>query len=336
MDKFKHLSPEQRYQIEALNRNGTSQTKIAAIIGVNKSTVSRELQRNTGKRGRYSGEYRAEVAQNRTNERHKLKKKRVKFTESLKEEARKMLVEDKLSPELISAIWKKQGKEGVCYETLYNWIFTAKKSSHWKYRKDRDLYRNLRHGKRKRKRGNYRHTRGMIKERVPIDQRPSVVENRKRIGDIEVDLMMGKNHKSALLVLVDRATLITTIEKLDGKNAETIEQKISKRIQRIGSSFFKSITFDNDMAFANHHRIRDKFNVPTFFTRPYTSQDKGTVENRIGLIRAFLPKGTDLNEISWKHIQSIESKINNRPVRKFGYLSPIEYLKKKLGVAFMT
>ncbi|RZS94579.1 IS30 family transposase [Cecembia calidifontis] len=336
MNKFKHLSQEQRYQIEALFRNGTSQTKIAAIIGVNKSTVSRELQRNTGKRGRYSGEYKAAVAQNRTDERHRLKRKRIKFTESLKEEARKFLVVDKLSPELISVTWKKQGKEGVCHETLYNWIFTAKKSSHWRYRRDRELYKNLRHGKRKRKRGNYRHTRGIIRERVPIDQRPPVVEKRQRIGDIEVDLMMGKNHKSALLVLVDRATLVTTIEKLDGKNADIIEQKIAKRIQRIGASFFKSITFDNDMAFANHYKIRDKFNIPTFFTRPYTSQDKGTVENRIGLIRAFLPKGTDLNQISREQIQNIETKINNRPIRKFNYLSPIECLMKKLGVAFMT
>jgi len=86
------------------------------------------------------------------------------------------------------------------------------------------------------------------------------VELRQRIGDIEVDLMMGKNHQSALLVLVDRVTLITTLEKLEGKNADVIEQKITRRIERIGSSFFKSITFDNDKAFTNH-RIRDKFKL---------------------------------------------------------------------------
>lgn len=141
MNKFKHLTPEQRYQIEVLNRNRTSQTKISAIIGVNKNTISSELQRNIVKGGRYSGEYRSEVGQNETNERHKLKKKRIKFIESLKEETRKIPIEDKLSPELITATWKKQGKEGVCYETLYNRIFIAKKSSHWMYRKDRDLYK---------------------------------------------------------------------------------------------------------------------------------------------------------------------------------------------------
>ena len=123
----------------------------------------------------------------------------------------------------------------------------GKKINHRQFRKDRGLYKHLRHGKRNRKRGNYRDSRGLIKERVSIEKRPSVVELRQRIGDIEVDLMMGKNHQSALLVLVDRVTLITTLEKLEGKNADVIEQKITRRIERIGSSFFKSITFDNDI-----------------------------------------------------------------------------------------
>ncbi|QYH37309.1 IS30 family transposase [Algoriphagus sp. NBT04N3] len=336
MQKFNHLSPEQRYQIEILIKQGVTQTGIARALGVHKSTICRELRRNTGLRGRNAGEYVARVAQNRTDERHKLKPKNIRFKAELKEQARVWLKEEKLSPELIAAKWELDGNPGVSHETIYQWIWKAKKSKHWSLTRDRELYKCLRHGKRKRKRGNYRDSRGIIKERVPIEQRPAVVALRERIGDIEVDLMMGKNHQSALLVLVDRATLITTMEKLSGKNADAIEQKLAKRIQRIGPSFFKSITFDNDMAFANHHLIRDKYNIPTYFTRPYTSQDKGTVENRIGLIRAFLPKKTDLNEISTEQIQAIEAKINNRPVRKFNYLSPIQKLKQKLGVALIS
>lgn len=333
MQKFNHLCPEQRYQIEILIKQGVTQTGIARALGVHKSTICRELRRNTGLRGRNAGEYLARVAQNRTDERHKLKPKNIRFKAELKEQARVWLQEEKLSPELIAAKWELDGNPGVSHETIYQWIWKAKKSKHWSLTRDRDLYKCLRHGERKRKRGNYRDSRGIIKERVPIEQRPAVVALRERIGDIEVDLMMGKNHQSALLVLVDRATLITTMEKLSGKNADAIEQKLAKRIERIGPSFFKSITFDNDMAFANHHLIRDKYNIPTYFTRPYTSQDKGTVENRIGLIRAFLPKKTDLNQISTEQIQAIEAKINNRPVRKFNYLSPIQKLKQKLGVA---
>lgn len=336
MQKFNQLSLEQRYQIEVLNKEGFSQTAIACRVGVHKSTISRELKRNTGKRGRSAGNYSARIAMNRAQERHKYKPKHRRFTEVMKEQSRIWLEDEKLSPELIAARWRVNGQPGVSHETLYQWIWLAKKSNHWQFRKDRGLYKHLRHGKRKRKRGNYRDSRGLIKERVSIEKRPPVVEQRQRIGDIEVDLMMGKNHQSALLVLVDRATLITTLEKLEGKNADVIEQKITRRIERIGASFFKSITFDNDKAFANHHRIRDKFNLPTFFTRPYTSQDKGTVENRIGLIRAFLPKGTDLNQYSVEQIQSIELKINNRPVRKFDYLSPLQKLKQKLGVALIS
>ncbi|GAB2478259.1 IS30 family transposase [Algoriphagus taiwanensis] len=336
MQKFNHLSPEQRYQIEILIKQGMTQTGIARALRVHKSTICRELGRNTGLRGRNVGEYVARVAQNRTDERHKLKPKNIRFKAELKEQARVWLKEEKLSPELIAAKWELDGNPGVSHETIYQWIWKAKKSKHWSLTRDRELYKCLRHGKRKRKRGNYRDSRGIIKERVPIEQRPAVVALRERIGDIQVDLMMGKNHQSALLVLVDRATLITTMEKLSGKNADAIEQKLAKRIERIGPSFFKSITFDNDMAFANHHLIRDKYNIPTYFTRPYTSQDKGTVENRIGLIRAFLPKKTDLNEISTEQIQAIEAKINNRPVRKFNYLSPIQKLKQKLGVALIS
>lgn len=336
MQKFNHLSPEQRYQIEVLNKEGYTQTKIAALVGVHKSTISRELKRNTGKRGLHSKNYLAKVAINRTRERHRLKRKKIRFAEHLKQQARAWLAEEKLSPEFISATWKKLNQPGVSHETLYGWIWKAKKSHHWSMAQDRGLYKHLRHGKRKQKRGNYRQNRAMIKERVPIDQRPRLVEDRCRLGDVEVDLMMGKNHQSALLVMTDRATLLTTLDFLPSKQAEQVRAKIERRINWIGPSWIKTCTFDNDMAFALHHEIRDKYGIKTFFTRPYTSQDKGTVENRIGLIRAFLPKGTDLNEISDQTIADIEQKINNRPVRKFNYLTPKEKLLSYKPVALIT
>jgi len=336
MQKFNHLSPEQRYKIEILIKEGYTQTHIAAAIGVHKSTISRELKRNTGKRGLHSKSYQAKVAINRTRERHRFKRKKIRFTEALKEQARMWLERDKLSPELIAAQWEKQEQQGVSHETIYDWIWKAKKSRRSDSIQDRGLYKHLRHGKRKQKRGNYRQNRGVIKERVPIDQRPDIVQTRERLGDIEVDLMMGKNHQSALLVMTDRATLVTTMDFLPSKEAELVKTKIQQRIEWIGTSWIKTLTFDNDMAFALHHELRDKYRIKTFFTRPYTSQDKGTVENRIGLIRAFLPKGTDLNEISDQTIAEIEQKINNRPVRKFNYLTPKEKLLSYKTVALIT
>ena len=142
-----------------------------------------------------------------------------------------------------------------------------------------------------------------------------------------MDLMMGSNHKSALLVMTDRASLITMLERLSGKNATEVYERMKKRLTNFSSSWVKTLTFDNGKEFAQHQKIGQLLNAKTYFTRPYTSQDKGTVENRIGLIRRFLPKKTDLNLISKKRIKEIETLINNRRVRKFGYISPIEKLK---------
>ncbi|MDZ7658179.1 IS30 family transposase [Fodinibius sp.] len=170
---------------------------------------------------------------------------------------------------------------------------------------DKGLYKHLKHGRHKRRRGNRQDSRGRIKGRVSITKRPEVVEERSRLGDIEVDLMMGKAHKSALLVLTDRATLLTALQKVTSRKAEEIANQITGRLGQIPSSFVKTLTFDNDKAFARHQDIAENLEADTYFTRPYTSQDKGTVENRIWVLRRFFPKGTDLRKISQERISII-------------------------------
>ena len=147
--------------------------------------------------------------------------------------------------------------------------------------------------------------------------------------------MMGKNHQSALLVVTDRATIKTSIRKVNGKNSSAIAKKIIS-IFKTQSHWIKTLTFDNDMAFAKHLHIANKLGVKTFFTRPYISQDKGTVENRIGVIRMFYPKKTDFNRISYQDVKKVENHINNRPVRKFNYLTPNQLFNKKIRVAFIS
>jgi IS30 family transposase len=176
----------------------------------------------------------------------------------------------------------------------------------------------------------------MVLNSFSIEKRPHNVDHRERMGVVEVDLMMEKHHKSALLVMTERKTLITTLDFLQGKDSRVVVQIISDRVSRLGSSWIKTMTFDNGKEFAGHYKITEEHGVKTFFTRPYTSQDKGTVENRIGLIRRFLPKKTDLNLISLSRIREIETMINNRRVRKFEYLSPIEKLKSTWPVALIT
>ena len=329
MKNYKQLTLSQRYQIEALLQAGLSQTLIANQLGFHRSTISRELQRSIARRGRTSGCYVADNTERKSQDRHKQKFKRVLLTAEIKRVIAKKMIQDKWSPELISKKGKQLGIIKISHETIYKWIWESKHTNTKSNREYKMLYKELKHGKRSQKRGNIKDTRGSISNRVHISQRPGVVEQRKRIGDLEADLMMGKDHKSALLVLTDRATLITMIEKLNGKTAQEVTCKIKERLSRFSASYVKTITFDNGKEFAGHMEIAEEFNIKTYFTTPYTSQEKGTVENRIGVIRRFFPKKTDLRKISKQRIKQVELSINNRPIRKFNYLSPIETLNNK-------
>ncbi len=331
MNKFKQLNQEQRYQLEALLKAGNNQTQMAQIIGVNKSTVSRELRRNTPKRGRGAKCYHAARAHLKTMSRHKEKPKHIRFTDAMKKRIKFWMEQDRLTPELIVATAAAQGMNMVSHEAIYQWIWDMKHGNKKKNIPFKNLYRNLKHGRRRQKRGRIKDCRGIIPNRVSIEKRPKVVDKRKRMGDVEVDLMMGCNHKSSLLVITDRATLKTKLRKLSGKNSALISRKIISALAAYThtNSKIRTLTFDNDMAFADHQHVAQSLNAFSFFTRPYTSQDKGTVENRIGVIRMFLPKKTDLNLISHQKIHSIENKINNRPVRKFNYLTPNQLFFQK-------
>lgn len=329
MKKYKQLNPYQRYQIQALLETAASKNLIAKTLDVHISTIYRELKRNTAKRGRTAGEYIAQNAQRRTDERHKFKRKRVMLTDAMKERIASMLRYEKWSPELISKRLALEGEDCVSHETIYQWIWDMKKSKKKVNAQYSKLYKNLRHGKRRQKRGNVKDKRGVIKGRIGIDQRPKVVELRQRVGDIEVDLMMGKDHKSALLVMTDRATLITMLEKLRGKEASEVYEKMEKRLTNFSPSWIKTLTFDNGKEFALHQEIGELLNAKTYFTRPYTSQDKGTVENRIGVIRRFFPKGTDLRKVTHSRVKEVEKLLNYRPIRKFNYRNPIETLQNK-------
>jgi transposase, IS30 family len=333
--KYNQLTLEQRYKIEALKSAATTQTKIAEIIGVHKSTISREFRRNIPRSGINADKYIATRADQKTRQRHKGKPKLIRFNDDLKRQAKQWMIDKRYSPEFVSAQWTKDGIKGVSYETVYKFIWECKHSEKRKNKEFKNLYKHLKHRRRHRKRGNYKDARGLIPNRVSIEKRPKIVDERKRFGDIEVDLIMGKAHKSALLVTVDRATLKTTIDKLKGKDPKFIANKI---IERMNNLPIKTITFDNDPAFSLHQIIAGKLNAQTYFTRPYTSQDKGTIENRNGVIRRFFPKKTDFNNVTIEDVQKVENEINNRPIRKFQYLSANEVFSQLKGssVALIT
>ncbi|MFM8978036.1 MAG: hypothetical protein ACKOJE_08310 [Bacteroidota bacterium] len=220
----------------------------------------------------------------------------------MKQVAVQWLQVDKWSPELISVRGKETGLCSVCHECLGQWIWACKHGKKRAHRPFKRLYQELRHGHRGRKRGLRRDSRGVITGRVSIEIRPASVQSRKRVGDIEVDLMMGKNAVSQSIRL--------------------ILHKATFRLH--------ALAFDNDKAFAEHQAMCLAQGLKTSFTRPYASQDKGAVENQIGQIRPFLPKKTDLCEISHHRVRQVEEFLSNRPVRKFKYKTPTKRCKKKL------
>lgn len=325
---YKQLSLEQRYQIEALMKAGIPQKEIAKTVGVSPSTICRELKRNVGSRGRLANCYFASNAHRKTDFRHRNKPKQVVFNDEMKQVVVNYLVNERWSPELISKCCP--GKM-VSHERIYQWIWECKHTNLAENRPYKKLYEYLRHGKRRRKRGNRKDSRGIIPNRVSIEKRPKIVEKRIRIGDYEADLMLGKNHKGVLLVLTDRASLHTRLRILPGKDSKTVRKGI---IDCLKKNKFKpkTITFDNDKAFSLHKDLVENSLIKTYFTRPYTSQDKGTVENRIGVIRRFFPKKTDLTFVSQNDVRIIETKINNRPIRKFNYLTANQVLLNKIAL----
>jgi IS30 family transposase len=241
------------------------------------------------------------------------------------------LLVERWSPEFISKTIQFEQTAMVSHERIYQWIWECKHSNAREHLPYKQLYQYLKHGKRRRKRGARKDNRGVILNRTPLAERPAIVAQRTRLGDIEVDLMMGKNHKGALLVMTDRATLHTRLKKVASKHSKHVGEAIIDCLQQ-NEYPTQTLTFDNDKAFACHTEVKNETGANTYFTRPYTSQDKGTVENRIGVLRRFFPKKTDLTLITDELIKDVERKLNNRPVRKFKYLTPNQVLQQKIAL----
>jgi len=313
----KHITVEQRYTIFVMKQKSYSQKSIADAIGVSKSTISRELRRNCDKR---SGKYVLELAQRKANERKQNKPHYQTFIPQTKQTARKLLSRG-FSPEQIRGRCELEGKEMVSHETLYRWIWQDKRNKG-------ELHKYLRRqGRKYAKRGSKNAGRGFIPNRVDIDQRPEIVEQKQRFGDLEIDTIIGKNHKGAVLTINDRVTSKVWIRKLTGKEAAPLADKATEALADV-KHLIHTITADNGKEFAKHEEIAQKLEINFYFCKPYHSWERGANENTNGLIRQYIPKGTDFSEITDKNIRWIENKLNNRPRKRLGYLTPNEKFKQ--------
>jgi len=324
-----HLTLEQRYKIEAYRNSGSSISEIAELVDKDRSVITREIKRNSDKR---SGIYKAALADKKAINRHKVKHKKCTLTSEVEANILFYLKQD-YSPEQIVGRAKIDKRAMVSTERIYQYIWEDK-------RKGGLLYKHLRtKGKKYKKRGHLKDKRGLIIGRVDISERPVIVEEKSRLGDLEIDLIIGKNHKGALLTINDRASGILFMGKVESKEASEIQQKTIELLKD-WKPLIKTITSDNGKEFANHRAIAEDLDIDYYFAKPYHSWERGANENLNGLIRQYFPKKSNFENIEEHQIKTVINTLNNRPRKRFGYKTPNEIFAEKINklnaVAFMS
>ena len=310
---YKHLSIVQRHEIKVLYQAGHSLSFIGSQLGIHKSTISRELKRNA----RQWGSYDPNVAQQIANDRKERFSLNRKFTLSMKKIIREKLQFQQWSPEQIKGYCQQNNIPMVSHQRIYQFIY------HDRYNGGR-LYKNLRTARKKRRKkyggGKPNHT---LKNRTSIDLRPEVVNNKERFGDWEIDTIVGKNNKGAILTVVERKSAFLLMVKLNGKNANELA-KSTIRLLAPYKDKVHTITSDNGTEFARHQQIAEKLKAQFFFAHPYSSWERGLNEYTNKLIRQYIPKKTSFDNINHQIINDINLKLNMRPRKNLKYNSPLK------------
>lgn len=317
MNKYKHLSREQRYHIYVLKKAGLKQKAIASVLGVSPSTISRELRRNLGLKG-----YRFEQAHRMATERRKLAARLnvYRIPDSVKQRVIAELQKD-WSPEQIAGALAKENLP-ISHETIYRMVIADRRNGG-------ELYKHLRCRQRK---YNRRHGqtsgRGLIPNRTPIEERSKAANNRTEYGHWEADTVLGTKTKGKVLVtLVERKSRYLVSALAASKSADDVTAALIEAVSPF-KSIVRSITFDNGKEFAQHEKISSVLQCQTFFANPYHSWERGSNENTNGLLRQYFPKGKTLNFTTAEEVKLVEQKINTRPKKVLGYNCPDVIFKK--------
>ena len=298
MQYYSQLTSEQRYQISVLLKADHTQSEIAELVGVHKSTISREIRRNTGGRGYRPKQAHAKALQRRE------EKVRFGILESTWQRVEQLLRED-WSPEQICLWLWEAGELTVSHESIYQYVY-------WDKGCGGDLHTHLRCKKQRRKRYGTYNRRGKLTNQVSIDDRPDVVDERTRQGDWELDTIIGKNHKQAIVTITERVLRLTYLYKVETKDAKSVERAIIKTLRSKGLPVL-TLTADNGREFGNHENIAKALDADFYFAHPYSSWERGANENSNGLVRQYFPKGSDFTQITNKDLRRVERRLNNRP-----------------------
>ena len=302
---YHHLSQEERYQISALLKAGLTLAQISANLGRHKSTISREISRNSGLRG-YRPRQACLMAQNRAvNSRNA---RQITYADWLCVEG---YLRDQWSPEQITS------EVSMSHETIYRRVYVDKSMGG-------DLYKSLRCQRKRRKRyAGGRDRRGQILGRRPICERPRHIEERRQIGHWEGDTLIGKGHKHAIVSLVERKSGYAVLAKVENKTAALVSAAIIERLKPI-SKRVHTLTYDNGKEFADHATIDRALGSTAYFADPYSSWQRGSNENLNGLVRQYIPKSRPLSTVTDAELEKIERLLNTRPRKRLGYKTPLE------------
>jgi len=311
MPGYTQLTQEQRYQIYALRKAGFNQTVIAAELEVHKSTVTREIKRNTGQRG-----YRPQQAHQSALDRRRKRAAKPRINPALWP-----LVESKLrqewSPQQIAGRLALESGSSISHERIYQYIYADK-------RNDGTLHQHLRCQKKRRKRyGSGRSRRGQIPLRRCISERPAIVEERVRRGDWEGDTIVGKGHQQAIVSLTERFSRFTLLQKVEHATAPAVSAAIIEQLKPL-MALVLTLTTDNGKEFALHQKVAAALETDYFFAHPYASWERGLNENTNGLVRQYCPKKSDFSQLDQSHMQTIADTLNHRPRKSLNYRTPFE------------
>jgi len=314
--QYGHLTRDERSKIMFMSQWGKSISQIAVELGRHKSTISREMWRNVSP---YWDEYIDESAQLRAEQR----RSRASQCYRLKNETIRSYVREKLaagwSPELIAGrIRLDHPGLSISHEAIYQYVYHLEEPERSKY------IRHLRRSHRRRRHRGKRQRNSRIPNRIAIDERPKVVASRKQAGHWEGDSMVSSRNTTVLYSLVERKTRLVQLVRVRGHDGTRTAAAVIRRLRPLPVSARRTLTLDNGIEHTGHERITRAIGIRCYFCHPYSAWERGTNENRNGLVRHYFPKGTDFARLTQAEIERVESVINNRPMKCLGFRTPLE------------
>jgi transposase, IS30 family len=325
----KRLSYKERIVIETLLKENKNKNYIAKQLNRNRATITREVNLWIIKPTDF---YKANMAHWYALEANKYKHSSNKINDNTRLKIhiyRNLLLGT--SPELIAGrlkiLYPNDPIMSISHESIYKHIYRHRQSA-----LGRKLIKLLPyHHHKRRENRKFGKKRQRIKDQISIEDRPGHVELRLEVGHWEGDLMIGIGQKSAIGTIVERKTRFTFIVKLENRKSQTVTYQFAKILNTLPQFIRKTMTYDNGMEMANHQWLTNNTGMDIFFAHPYSSWERGTNENTNGLIRRFLPKGTDFNNVTEQQLKAIENNLNNRPKKVLGYKTPKEQMTQEIN-----